>query len=418
MTDLLLARRRARRRPAAPTRRSSTAMVAVEAAWLDALVAAGIAPAAAAGRPAPASSAPRDVAGARGRRRGRRQPGHRRWWRCCASGSRDRNPEAARWLHRGLTSQDVLDTALVLCAARRRRPRVRGELDARSARWPRWPTRTATTPMVGADPDPARRAHTFGLKAAQWLHRRPRRARRPGARSRFPVQVGGAAGTLAAAVELAGDRATPRRRAGLRAELAERLGLAAAPPVAHHRGDRHPARRRAGRAPPTPGAASPTTCSTLAPPRDRRARRGRAAGGSSTMPHKANPVLSVLVRRAALTDAAARRHPAPRRRRARSTSAPTAPGTPSGRRCARSRGVPSSPARRPPSCWPGLQVARRPDGAPRSTAARDDVLRRAAQHGRARRRRDRGATAAYLGATGRLVDGVLDRLAPRPRRPR
>ena len=52
------------------------------------------------------------------------------------------------------------------------------------------------------------------------------------------------------------------------------------------------------------------------------------------MPHKANPVLSVAGPPRRADRAPARRDPAPRRRRGRSTSAPTAPGTPSGRRCA------------------------------------------------------------------------------------
>ena len=36
-----------------------------------------------------------------------------RCWRCCAPRLPD---EGAKWLHKGLTSQDVVDTALMLCA--------------------------------------------------------------------------------------------------------------------------------------------------------------------------------------------------------------------------------------------------------------------------------------------------------------
>ena len=91
-------------------------MVAVEEAWLDALVGTGIAPA---GR------------GQGGPARPGRGRAHHEWLAneseaggnpamalvaLLRDGLRDRNPDAARWLHRGLTSQDVVDTALMLCA--------------------------------------------------------------------------------------------------------------------------------------------------------------------------------------------------------------------------------------------------------------------------------------------------------------
>ena len=98
------------------------AMVAVEEAWLDALVGTGIAPAAAAKADLlglvgtaddewladDAEAGGNPVIAAR---------------RAAARRPRRPQPDAARWLHRGLTSQDVVDTALMLCARRRRRPR-------------------------------------------------------------------------------------------------------------------------------------------------------------------------------------------------------------------------------------------------------------------------------------------------------
>lgn len=55
---------------------------------------------------------------------------------------RDDHPAAARWLHRGLTSQDVLDTAIVLCLRDTvERPRVRSP--SRSPHWHGSPTTTA-----------------------------------------------------------------------------------------------------------------------------------------------------------------------------------------------------------------------------------------------------------------------------------
>ena len=115
-----------------------------------------------------------------------------------------RDAAAARWLHRGLTSQDVLDTALVLCARATtglgpRRPRPAGGCRSR-----RLAERHRDDLMAGRTLTQHAVPITFGLKAAQWLQgvldaRDDLRA------LRFPVQLGGAAGTLAAVAELAGD---------------------------------------------------------------------------------------------------------------------------------------------------------------------------------------------------------------------
>ena len=96
-----------------------------------------------------------------------------------ATGSRTRNPDAARWLHRGLTSQDVVDTALMLCArdavARDPAPSSRGP--GRPAGRPgRGAPRDADG---GADPDPARRPHHVRPQGRRLADRRPRRVRRP-----------------------------------------------------------------------------------------------------------------------------------------------------------------------------------------------------------------------------------------------
>ncbi len=113
------------------------------------------------------------------------------------------------------------------------------------------------------------------------------------------MQVGGAAGTLAAVVELAGDVDAAQF---LVAETARTLGLEPALPWHTNRA---PFTRYADalvRASDAWGhiandvlvLARPEIGELVEPKADGR-------GGSSTMPHKANPVLSVLVRRAALT---------------------------------------------------------------------------------------------------------------------
>ncbi|WP_246228782.1 lyase family protein [Mycolicibacterium psychrotolerans] len=108
------------------------------------------------------------------------------------------------------------------------------------------------------------------------------------------VQAGGAAGSLAAATELTGsvDAAMAMSSA-----LAAKLGLAQALPW-------HTSRSRLTRT----GDALVTCCDAwghIANDVAVGCRTGEFAessgGGSSTMPHKSNPVLTVLLRRAALT---------------------------------------------------------------------------------------------------------------------
>jgi 3-carboxy-cis,cis-muconate cycloisomerase len=277
------------------------AMAEVEQAWVEALVAAGIAPPAAAVRLAELVTdvdAEVVAAGAEG------------------TGTpvvplvallrerlREAHPDAARWLHRGLTSQDVLDTALVL-ALRDAVQRVREELVAQVAalagfvRWHR------TTIMAGRTLTQHAVPVTLGLKAATWLVTVLDAA--DGVRAlRWPVQLGGAAGTLAAPVELAARHgaADPVAVAlDLVRRTASALGLEAAPPW------------HTARAPLVRVADSLLACTdaygriandvlTLARPEIGELREPSApgSGGSSTMPQKVNPVLATLIRRAALS---------------------------------------------------------------------------------------------------------------------
>jgi 3-carboxy-cis,cis-muconate cycloisomerase len=144
---------------------------------------------------------------------------------------------------------------------------------------------------------------TFGLKAAGWLDGLVAAGARLD-RLSFPAQVGGAAGTLAAAAELArgvGDHEPARAALALASNLAERLGLATANPWHTGRatftsiGDALVGCTDAwGKIATDVATYSRPEIAELAEP----AAEGR--GGSSTMPHKRNPVLSVLVRRAAI----------------------------------------------------------------------------------------------------------------------
>lgn len=212
------------------------------------------------------------------------------------------HPEAARWVHRGLTSQDVLDTALVL-GLRAAADAVLTLLDRQVETLIELAERHRAAPMAGRTLTQHAVPITFGLKAAQWLHGvLEARDDLHVARDRLPVQIGGAAGTLAAAAELLhrtggrGDALTLARAA------ASRLGLPWAPPW------------HTARAPFTRIADALTTATDafgriagdvllLARPEiaELAEPAGPGRGGSSTMPQKANPILSVLIRRAAMT---------------------------------------------------------------------------------------------------------------------
>jgi 3-carboxy-cis,cis-muconate cycloisomerase len=274
------------------------AMVAMEDAWLASLVAAGVAPATAR-RPVQDLVRADDVDTLSRRAEADGNP---------VTGLvallRERLGEgdAARWLHRGLTSQDVLDTALVL-SLREVLDRLLDDLRAQVRSLRALAEQHRAAAMVGRTLTQHAVPITFGLKAASWLSGIVEAAEGLRlVRVRLAAQVGGAAGTLAAAAELArlqGLADPPAVAVALRASTARALGLEA-------RTSWHTTR-----SPVTAVGDALVTCTdawghlasdvaTLSRPEIGELAEGRG-GGSSTMPHKQNPVLSVLVRRAALT---------------------------------------------------------------------------------------------------------------------
>ncbi len=192
--------------------------------------------------------------------------------------------------HRGLTSQDVLDTALMLLA-KESMTALRQDLAAAVDALISLVVTHRETPMAARTLTQHAVPTTFGLRAATWLTGVLDAAEDVVA-LRFPVQLGGAAGTMAASVELGLDPVLSRSKfAGL-------LGLEASVPW-------HTTRRPVTRI----GDACVATTDALARiandvlalgrPEVRELSEG-TGGGSSTMPHKQNPVLSTLIRRAAL----------------------------------------------------------------------------------------------------------------------
>jgi 3-carboxy-cis,cis-muconate cycloisomerase len=267
------------------------AMVTVEQAWLDTLIGAGIAP-----RDASANltdhlvDADTDTIARRADTDGNPVSG-------LVAVLRERTPApTARWLHRGLTSQDVVDTALMLCV-RDVLDRVGDEFAAQAHALVDLTESHRHTPTLARTLTQAALPSTLGVKFSRWLTG-VLDAAEPlaGLRTSLPVQAGGAVGTLAATTELAGsvDAAI-----ALSDVFAASLRLEPAPPW-------HTTRATVTRL----GDGLVSCCdawghiaadvATGSRPELGEFAEG-SGGGSSTMPHKNNPIRSVLIRRAALT---------------------------------------------------------------------------------------------------------------------
>lgn len=203
---------------------------------------------------------------------------------------------AAAHLHRGLTSQDVLDTALMLLA-RDALVRAGADLTAVGDRLARLAAEHRATVMAGRTLAQHAVPVTFGLVCAQWLTGvQDALADVNATASNLPVQCGGAAGTLSLAAEVLAD-------AGAAAQAqAAALGLVAPALPWHTR--RRPVTRLGDCLVGVVDAVAPVASEValLSRPEIGELSEGRTPGrgGSSTMPHKHNPVLSVLVRAAAL----------------------------------------------------------------------------------------------------------------------
>ena len=207
---------------------------------------------------------------------------------------RPRNEAAATWLHRGLTSQDVLDTALSLCL-RDVLGRVAAELRSQTDTLADLAQRHRGTLMVGRTLTQPAVPITFGVKAASWLDGVVDAAESVAAAAdELPAQLGGAAGTMAAATELAG----PERALAMVRDTGHALGLQGGAPWHSQRGRVTRTGDALVRCTDTWGRIANDVL-TGSRPEIGELTEG-SGGGSSTMPHKANPVLSVLVRRAAL----------------------------------------------------------------------------------------------------------------------
>ncbi|MDT7803652.1 MAG: nitrosuccinate lyase [Actinomycetota bacterium] len=209
------------------------------------------------------------------------------------------DPAAAEYVHRGSTSQDILDTALMLlCAATF--DRITRDLLACAESLAGQVRRHRDTPMAGRTLTQHAVPVTFGLKAATWLHlvldavERVRRAR-----AALPVSLGGAAGTLAAYQEYAGGDVDGTLR--LPDLVAARLGLA--PQTLPWHGIRTPLADVASALLVTTGALGKLAEDVLVLSRTEigevTEEQAPGRGASSAMPQKHNPVYATLVATAA-----------------------------------------------------------------------------------------------------------------------
>lgn len=205
---------------------------------------------------------------------------------------------AAKAVHTSLTSQDVLDTALMLLASRTVSAllvEVKGTTTALAT----LAAQHADTLCVGRSLTQHALPYTFGLKAAQWFNAVAAAARRLESLE-LPVQFGGAGGTLASGSKLtAGSSATPFTLAD---SLALRLGLV--PATAPWHTNRLAVTSLGDSLASLLDAFGKIAADLLFLSRPEVGELGEplaaGRGVSSAMPQKQNPVLSVLIRSAAL----------------------------------------------------------------------------------------------------------------------
>lgn len=197
--------------------------------------------------------------------------------------------EYGAYVHRGATSQDILDSAAMLVAARTL-DLVLGDLDRTERALARLAAEHRDTVMPGRTLTQHAVPTTFGLKAAGWRSLvLDARDRVSAVRGSLPAQLGGAAGTLAAFAVFGAEDTR-----ALTAAYARELGLVE--PVLPWHTLRTPIGDLAGALAFTAGALGKTAADVLTLARTEIAELAEGTGGgSSAMPHKANPVRATLI---------------------------------------------------------------------------------------------------------------------------
>ena len=195
----------------------------------------------------------------------------------------------ARFVHYGATSQDVLDTAMML-VSRGALDLVLADLSQLASECAGLAERHRDTPMAGRTLLQQARPITFGYKAAMWLMGvlDARRGLAPIRRDRLAIQLGGPVGTLDSFGPLAPE---------LIAGLAQELGLVE-PVLPWHSTRGRIAELGSGLAI-AAGAAAKVALDLCLLAQTEVGEVSEAAGGrSSAMPHKRNPARAVEARAA------------------------------------------------------------------------------------------------------------------------
>ncbi|MEO6505654.1 MAG: lyase family protein [Terrimesophilobacter sp.] len=199
--------------------------------------------------------------------------------------------DAGLWVHRGATSQDILDTALMLVAHRARVGILRDATTAVSA-LVALTQRHRETVMVSRTLTQHGVPTTFGMKTAGWLHGLVGSVRAL-ARAELPVQWGGAGGTLASFVVLGGSGTGP----AVAGRMADSLGLTTT--TVPWQNQRAPITRLGDTLASLADSLGTIAGNVLLLSRPEIAELAEPSapgrGVSSAMPQKHNPVLSVLI---------------------------------------------------------------------------------------------------------------------------
>jgi len=216
------------------------------------------------------------------------------------------DPAAAEHVHKGSTSQDILDTGLMLLSVRALAV-VLADLRRAAAALARLAAEHRDTPAIGRTLTQHAVPTTFGLKAAGWFTLVSVAVDRvAGLVATLPVSLGGAAGTLAGYVEHAVLHSPELDRAAFADELvtafAAETGLAEQDLPWHTL--RVPFADLGATLAVVTGALGKFAVDVQNLSRTERAEAVEPAaagrGASSAMPHKRNPVLATVVLSAAL----------------------------------------------------------------------------------------------------------------------
>jgi 3-carboxy-cis,cis-muconate cycloisomerase len=201
-------------------------------------------------------------------------------------------PAGARYVHFGATSQDILDSAMMLIA-RRAVMHIVAELQAAADAAAELATTHRDTPMVGRTLLQQALPTTFGLKAAGWALALDHAAEQVEISAQaLPVQLGGAVGTLAEYGEQAME---------VVAVLASALGLRE--PLLPWHTARAPVADLAGALGAACGGIGKVALDVCLLAQNEVAEVSEGTegrGGSSAMPHKHNPIAAISARACAL----------------------------------------------------------------------------------------------------------------------